>query len=99
MLRNIRYAGCPNLAQTQLWPSAGNGTPKRFCYIQNIYPLPIGTGLETTIIIGDERLPVRGIVKTCHPAFGNGVAFLDMAPADRVKLESFLNGEAFFETE
>ena len=69
------------------------------CYIQSIYTLPIGTRLKISIPIADEKLLVHGIVKTCHQSFGNGVQFLEMAPADRVKLESFLDGEAFLEGE
>jgi hypothetical protein len=69
------------------------------CYIQNIYPLPIGTRVEISIAVGDEKVFVQGIVKTCHPSFGNGIQFCEMAPADRVKLESFLQGEYFLESE
>lgn len=69
------------------------------CYILTVYPLPIGARVEITIPMGVEKLSVRGIVKTCHHTVGNGVQFLGMAPADRVKLESFLSGEPFLETE
>ena len=49
--------------------------------------------------MGVEKLLVWGIVKTCHHTIGNGVQFLGMAPADQIKLESFLSGEPFLETE
>ena len=68
------------------------------CYIQHAYILPIGTRLQITILIGDDKVPVYGIVKSCH-TFGNGIQFLEMAPADRVRLESFLAGEPFLEGE
>jgi len=69
------------------------------CYIHTVYPFPIGTRVTISIHIGKEKLPVQGIVKTCHQSFGNGIQFLKMAPADRVKLEAFLEGESFFENE
>ena len=69
------------------------------CYILTVYPLPIGARVDITIPMGVEKLSVRGIVKTCHDTVGNGVQFLGMAPADRVKLESLLSGEPFLETE
>lgn len=69
------------------------------CYVQTSYPLSIGVRLGISIPIGNEKLLVQGIVKTCHQSFGNGIQFLKMAPADRVKLEAFLEGESFFENE
>jgi len=59
----------------------------------------IGVRLRISIPIGNEKLLVQGIVKTCHQSFGNGIQFLKLAPADRVKLEAFLEGESFFENE
>jgi hypothetical protein len=69
------------------------------CYIHTAYTFAIGTRLQMYIPIGNAKLLVRGIVKTCHQSLGNGIQFLQMAPADRVKLESFLEGESFMEIE
>lgn len=61
------------------------------CYIENMFTLPIGTHLTIALWIGEEKLKISGLVKTCDPVFGNGIQFVDLPPADRVKLQTYLD--------
>jgi len=39
---------------------------------------------------GDTEVKVQGVVKTSNPGLGNGIDFLDMAPASRLQLQHYL---------
>jgi hypothetical protein len=54
------------------------------------FTLPIGSKLEMSLWIDDERLASQGIVVTHHPQFGNGIEFLGMSEQDHTKLAHFL---------
>ncbi len=49
------------------------------CYIETLYPLPIGTSLELTITLKtlDVTLPVTAKVRTSDQGVGMGVKFGD----------------------
>ena len=59
------------------------------CYIETIFPFPVGTDLdlqlhiETTVLIGAR-------VVTCDPQVGNGIRFERMLDEDRKALEAFM---------
>jgi hypothetical protein len=61
------------------------------CYIENMFTLPMGAHVTIGLWIGNEKLQIGAKVKTCDPVFGNGIEFVEMLPADREKLEAFLN--------
>ena|SRR5437763_2377485 len=48
------------------------------CYIENMSTLPLGAHLTMTLWIGEDKLQISGIVKTCDPVFGNGIQFVDI---------------------
>jgi c-di-GMP-binding flagellar brake protein YcgR len=59
------------------------------CYIETIYPFPVGTELDLKLQT-DTGLPIDAIVVTCDPQVGNGIKFTRMLPEDRKALEAFL---------
>ena len=61
------------------------------CYIENMFTLPIGAHLEMALWIGEEKLKINAIVRTCDPVFGNGIEFSKLEPLDRFKLRTYLN--------
>jgi c-di-GMP-binding flagellar brake protein YcgR len=59
------------------------------CYIETIFPFPVGTALDLKLQI-DSTVPVDATVVTCDPQVGNGMKFTRMLPEDRRALEAFL---------
>ena len=59
------------------------------CYIETIFPWPIGTNLELKLQLGGTLL-VLGTVVTCDPQVGNGIQFNKMLPEDIDELRSFM---------
>jgi len=64
------------------------------CYVEMGLTLPVGTALNLVLWLGSEKLATKGKVVTCHPQFGNGIEFIDIAPDSHIKLQKFLD-EAF----
>ena len=60
------------------------------CYVEMSFTLPVGSKLELSLWVEDERLAAKGIVVTHHPQFGNGIEFLEMSQEDQAKLAHFL---------
>jgi hypothetical protein len=61
------------------------------CYIETIFPFPVGTNLELQLSI-ETTVLIVAIVATCDPQVGNGIRFVRMLPEDRITLEAFLKG-------
>jgi len=59
------------------------------CYIESIYPFPVGTNLDLQLSVGSTVL-VAATVVTCDPQVGNGVRFSRMLTEDRETLKAFL---------
>ena len=59
------------------------------CYMETIFPLPIGTNLELKLQLEDTLL-VLGTVVTCDPQVGNGIRFSRMLPEDIEQLRIYL---------
>ena len=66
------------------------------CYIETMWPFPIGTIFEMTLQI-DETILAQGIVVTCHTQVGNGIKFTKMLPEDQEQLRAYV--EAAQQTE
>ncbi len=60
------------------------------CYIETIFPFPIGTNLGLQLSLETTVLAAATVV-TCDPQVGNGIRFLKMLPEDRKTLEAFLD--------
>jgi EAL domain-containing protein (putative c-di-GMP-specific phosphodiesterase class I) len=59
------------------------------CYIESIFPFPIGTNLDLQLFI-QTTVVISAIVVTCDPQVGNGIGFDKMLPEDREALAAFL---------
>jgi len=80
----------------------GSDTPIHFatsdvsldgCYIESMYPFPIGTRLSLKLEIADTLL-IDAQVVTADPQFGNGIQFLRMLPEDHDTLSHYLDSVA-----
>jgi c-di-GMP-binding flagellar brake protein YcgR len=63
------------------------------CYIETMFPLPIGTTLELKLQVGEDTLLVLAKVVTCDPQVGNGMQFTQMLPEDVEELCAFLEAQ------
>ena len=59
------------------------------CYIETMFPFPVGTRLEMSLQLEGTLLAV-GTVVTCDPQVGNGVEFARMLPEDLEELRAFV---------
>jgi c-di-GMP-binding flagellar brake protein YcgR len=59
------------------------------CYIETIFPLPIGTALDLQLSL-DTTILIAATVVTCDPQVGNGMKFTKMLPEDREALKAYL---------
>src|SRR5271157_2780229 len=59
------------------------------CYIETIFPFPIGTELDLQLSI-ETTVLISATVVTCDPQVGNGIEFVRMLAEDRKALEAFL---------
>jgi len=59
------------------------------CYIETLYPFPVGTALDLKLQL-ETTLPVDATVVTCDPQVGNGMRFNRMLPEDRKALNAFV---------
>jgi hypothetical protein len=60
------------------------------CYVENMFPFPVGTALDLTLQLDDTLLVIAEVV-TCDPQVGNGIRFEKMLPEDLEQLQSFLD--------
>ncbi len=56
------------------------------CYIETMFPFPVGTTLEMTLQLEGTLLAVV----TCDPQVGNGIEFARMLPEDQEELRAFV---------
>jgi hypothetical protein len=66
------------------------------CYIETMFPFPVGTIFEMTLQI-DGTILALGIVVTCHTQVGNGIKFTKMLREDQEQLRAYV--EAAQQTE
>jgi hypothetical protein len=59
------------------------------CYIESIFPFPIGTILEMSLEVGSTVLAL-GTVVTCDPQVGNGIKFTKILPEDQEQLHAYI---------
>jgi c-di-GMP-binding flagellar brake protein YcgR len=59
------------------------------CYIESIFPFPVGTELELKLQL-EGTLLVLATVVTCDPQVGNGIHFGKMLPEDIEELQAFI---------
>jgi c-di-GMP-binding flagellar brake protein YcgR len=59
------------------------------CYIETMFPYPVGTTLDLKLQL-ENTLLVAATVVTCDPQVGNGIRFEKMLPEDREELKRYL---------
>jgi hypothetical protein len=59
------------------------------CYIETMFPFPVGTQLEMKLQTNGTLLLLATVV-TCDPQFGNGIAFTKVLPEDFEELRTYL---------
>lgn len=59
------------------------------CYIETMFPFPVGTPLELKLQ-ANATLLILGKVVTSDPQVGNGIQFTRMLPEDVEELRAFL---------
>jgi hypothetical protein len=64
---------------------SGNG-----CYIESILPLPVGTNLNASIWMGEEKLTSTAVVRTCDPGVGMGIEFLTLSTEQQDRFQRYL---------
>lgn len=60
------------------------------CYLQTESPFPLRTRLRLMMKAADHTLQIEGIVRVMHPGAGMGVEFTQHTPAQKVKVEQFI---------
>jgi len=63
------------------------------CYLETIFPLPVGTPLRLSIWVRAEKLDTDAVVRTCDAGVGMGVEFTGLGSTDRKRLEGFLRAQ------
>ncbi len=59
------------------------------CYIETMFPFPVGTTLEMSLQLEGTLLAV-GKVVTCDPQVGNGIEFAKMLSEDQEELRDYV---------
>jgi c-di-GMP-binding flagellar brake protein YcgR len=62
------------------------------CYIETMFPFPLGTTLDLKLQL-ESTLLVAATVVTYDPQVGNGIRFEKMLPEDREELEKYLEAQ------
>jgi len=60
------------------------------CYINTLSPWPIDTVVTLVIWLRDQKLAVKGRVRTSILGVGSGIDFVDLSEADRKQLAEYL---------
>jgi hypothetical protein len=60
-------------------------------FIEDRQPFPIGTMFGFTLNLGNEMIPLKGVVRRCIPDRGMGVRFQEVSIDTRNRLERILN--------
>ncbi|PYV84344.1 MAG: hypothetical protein DMG93_05105 [Acidobacteria bacterium] len=60
------------------------------CYLQTESPFPVRTLLRLMMKVSEHTLQIEGIVRVMHPGAGMGVEFTQQNPAQKTKVEEFI---------
>jgi len=60
------------------------------CYVDSLNPFPEGTLVWLRILRDQGVFEAKAKVVYCHPRFGMGLAFTEMIPEQRSRLEAWL---------
>ena len=60
------------------------------CYVHTMLPLPVGTTLTAGVWLGNERIAVTALVRTCDGQVGMGIEFMNLTAEQESRLQQFL---------
>ena len=60
------------------------------CYLETESPFPLRARVALTMRAADVELHLHGVVRVLHPEAGMGIEFTDDTPAQRAKIEEFI---------
>lgn len=60
------------------------------CYIDTLNPIPEGSRVRLRLTHHDEVLEILGKVSYCAPRLGMGIAFTEITPEQKAKLDDWL---------
>jgi len=60
------------------------------CYVDTLFPLPIGRRIEFVLRVGNEPIRAQGTVHTCHPGVGMGIEFDDLPQVTKDLINHYL---------
>ncbi len=60
------------------------------CYAELSSPFPMDTALELIVNVGEERVRTRAVVRSHHPGFGMGIAFVETPPQQTEALKRII---------
>ena len=63
------------------------------CYVETMFPFPVGTSLELKLQL-ESTLLILAKVVTSYPQVGNGIEFIRILPEDLDELRAFLDSVA-----
>lgn len=63
------------------------------CYVETMFPFPVGTNLELKLQLEDALLIVAKVVAH-YPLVGNGIQFVKMLPEDVEELRGYIDSLA-----
>ena len=71
--------------RTQATDMSGRG-----CYVETMLPMPVGTQLQITLRLGEERVTVPAVIRTCDGGVGMGIEFTGLNPEFQDRLQKYV---------
>ena len=59
------------------------------CYVNTLFPVTVGSTVNVVFWVGDEKLSVKGKVRTCVLGVGCGIEFLDVSEQAKALLSEY----------
>lgn len=60
------------------------------CYVETLFPPPVGVRMNVLLWLGSAKLLAKGIVRASYPGVGMGIEFLDLSWEETERLYRFL---------
>lgn len=68
--------------RTQTTDISGRG-----CYVETMLPMPVGTQLQITLRLGEERVTIPAVIRTCDGGVGMGIEFTGLSTEIQDRLQ------------
>jgi hypothetical protein len=68
--------------RTQTTDISGRG-----CYVETMLPMPVGTQLQITLRLGEERVTIPAVIRTCDGGVGMGIEFTGLSSEIQDRLQ------------